>query len=84
MMSSVKQFVKTKKKRLYKKIERQKKDFKNNNKKTKDHAKIKEENKQKIFHHKQKVHSIIARSLHSANFGSNADGVLKGRACYSV
>ena len=37
-----------------------------------------------MFHDDQKVHSIIARSLHSANFGSNADGVHKGRVCYFV
>ena len=37
-----------------------------------------------MCHYEQNVHFIIARCLHSANFGSNAGGVHKGRACYSV
>ena len=37
-----------------------------------------------MFHDEQKVHSTIARSLHCVNFGSNAGGVNKRRACYSV
>ena len=37
-----------------------------------------------MFHDEEKVNSIIARSPHCANFGSNGDGVHKGRACYYV
>ena len=37
-----------------------------------------------MFHDEHKVHSTIARSLHCVNFGSNAGGVHKRRACYSV
>ena len=37
-----------------------------------------------MFHDEQKVHSTIARSLHCVNFGSNAGGVHKRRACYSI
>ena len=32
----------------------------------------------------KKIFFIIAHSLHSANFGSKAGGVHKGKACYSV